>query len=136
MNKRLVKLSALLLIVAIDFVWAEENVSTRYQAEQNCRRLSGHVIKERRGDHANYDICLLMDNRQCETVAMLEGWCPTRGLKVTGLSSPQERYCILTGGSILSVGKPEEKERVAQCSRAGVRCDLGEYFVGRCLLDY
>jgi len=54
---------------------------------------------KKRGDGAEYGVCIFPDDRQCEEWALLRGECKKGGARVTGLHKQEQIYCALLGGT-------------------------------------
>jgi len=94
-------------------------------ASQFCADSGGKLRIETRGDGGQYGVCDLGDNRLCEEWALLRGNCPIEGLKVTGYTSPQQVYCVITGGSL--------SEDQGECLMlSGSICKLEALWMGQC----
>ena len=102
-------------------------------ASANCVKNGGKVVVEKRGDGGEYGMCLFEDNRQCEEWALFRGNCPVGGIKVTGYATPAGRYCAITGGEYtVTANSNKENEQGACFFKNGVRCDVWEYYDGKC----
>ncbi len=91
-------------------------------ASVNCLDKGG-VSEIVEGPKGQYGICVFEDNLQCEEWALMNGACPEGGIKVTGYTNEEEKYCAITG-NVVEDGKcllPEGKE-----------CDLIEFYNGEC----
>ena len=102
-------------------------------ASVNCVKKGGKVVIEKRGDGGEYGICLFEDNRQCEEWAMFRRNCPAGGIKVTGYVTPAAQYCAITGGEYAITANSNKENEQGTCSfKNGVRCDVWEYYDGKC----
>lgn len=72
-------------------------------ASENCIKRGG-TLEIRKNKIGEYGVCLFEDNRQCEEWALLRGYCPIGGLKITGYDNEAEVYCAITGGKVEDVG--------------------------------
>jgi putative hemolysin len=105
-------------------------------ASENCIKHGGKLIIEKRGDGGEYGICLFEDNRQCEEWAMLRGNCPVGGIKVTGYVTPAARYCAIEGGEYKITANSNMENEQGVCTFVnGKKCDVWEYFNGKCIPD-
>ncbi|HKE84686.1 MAG TPA: DUF333 domain-containing protein, partial [Vicinamibacterales bacterium] len=73
-------------------------------ASTHCVEQGGKLGIERRPDGAEFGVCFLEDNRQCEEWALLRGECPPTGAKITGYNTQAGRYCAITGGRYAVTG--------------------------------
>jgi len=102
-------------------------------ASENCINQGGKLVIEKRGDGGEYGICLFEDNRQCEEWAMLRGNCPVGGIKVTGYVTPAAQYCAITGGVYTITADSNMENEQGECSfKNGEKCDVWEYYKGKC----
>lgn len=102
-------------------------------ASANRVKQGGEVVIEKRRDGGEHGICLFEDNRQCEEWAMLRGSCSVGGIKVTGYVTPAAQYCAITGGKYtITANSNKENEQGTCCFKNGVRCDVWEYYDGKC----
>jgi hypothetical protein len=102
-------------------------------ASQNCIEQGGELVIEARPDGAQFGVCIFEDNLQCEEWAMLNGDCPTGGIKVTGYVTPAGRYCAITGGEYTVTGESAGGDEQGTCTfKNGAVCDAGEYYNGTC----
>lgn len=102
-------------------------------ASANCIKKGGNVVIEKRGDGGEYGICLFEDNMQCEEWAMFRGNCPVGGIKVTGYVTPASQYCAITGGEYAITANDNMENEQGTCSfRNGIKCDVWEYYDGKC----
>lgn len=102
-------------------------------ASENCVKSGGRLSIEKRGDGGEYGVCLFEDNRQCEEWALLRGDCPMGGIKVTGYVTPASRYCAITGGEYTITANSNMENEQGICSfKNGKKCDVWEYFNGKC----
>jgi dipeptidase D len=102
-------------------------------ASENCLKQGGTLSIEQRGDGGQYGICFFEDNRQCEEWALLRGDCPVGGRKVTGYVTPAARYCAITGGTYAVTGNSNTDNEQGTCTfKNGTRCDVWDYFNGKC----
>ena len=102
-------------------------------ASENCVKLGGKLVIEKRGDGGEYGICYFEDNRQCEEWALLNGDCPVGGRKVTGYITKAAAYCAISGGSyqITALGGSDQEKGTCTFKNGAV-CDAEEYYNGRC----
>ncbi len=102
-------------------------------ASENCVNKGGQLVIEKRGDGGEYGICLFEDNMQCEEWAMLRGNCPVGGIKVAGYVTPAARYCAITGGNYTITANSNMENEQGTCSfKNGKKCDVWEYYNGKC----
>ena len=102
-------------------------------ASANCIKKGGKVVIEKRGDGGEYGICLFEDNRQCEEWAMFRGNCPVGGIKVTGYVTPAAQYCAITGGQYAITANSNKENEQGVCTfKNGEKCDVWEYYDGKC----
>jgi putative hemolysin len=98
-----------------------------------CIEKGGSLTIRKRGDSGEYGICIFADGRQCEEWALMRGECPVGGVQVTGLVTPEARYCGITGGDYRVVGKSETGREEGRCTFTnGHSCDAGAYYEGKC----
>ncbi|MEL0089948.1 MAG: DUF333 domain-containing protein [Rhodospirillales bacterium] len=67
-------------------------------ASTYCLEKGGQLFLEQDKDGARHGICIFEDNRQCEEWALFRDSCPIGGIKVTGYSSWEEKFCAIRGG--------------------------------------
>ena len=67
-------------------------------ASKHCSEKGGKLFFEQGKDGTRHGICYFEDNRQCEEWALFRGNCPLGGIKVTGYSSWEEKFCAIRGG--------------------------------------
>lgn len=72
----------------------------------NCTQQGGTPQTKKNPSGTLYDVCVFEENRQCEIWALLNGQCPTGGLKITGYENDAQIYCIITGGTVKMDTKP------------------------------
>jgi putative hemolysin len=102
-------------------------------ASENCVKQGGTLSIQKRGDGGEYGICLFEDARQCEEWAMMRGECPVGGIKVTGYLTPAAQYCAITGGEYAITGNSGEENEQGTCTfKNGKKCDVWDYFNGKC----
>jgi putative hemolysin len=102
-------------------------------ASVNCIERGGTLTIRKRGDGGEYGICTFADGRQCEEWALMRGECPTDGVRVTGLVTPEARYCAITGGNYTVVGKSDREREEGRCTFPnGHSCNAGAYYEGKC----
>lgn len=90
-----------------------------------CREQGGSLQIKKNNMGGEYGICYFMDNRQCEEWALLRGFCPVGGIKVTGFNTDQEIYCAILGGQTFTGGQ------VCAFSN-GAECNLNDLYDGNC----
>lgn len=106
---------------------SQQTTSLANPASQNCINLGGQ-LEIRNNKIGQYGVCLFDDNRQCEEWALLRGWCPLGGLKVTGYENEAQVYCAITGGQVEGVGTATQ-----MCKRVdGTYCNAQANFDGDC----
>ena len=101
-------------------------------ASVNCTDKGGQLEIKKAGDNGEYGVCIFEDNRQCEEWALLRGVCPEGGLKITGYATDAEVYCAITGGTYNVPNEKAEKEQGTCEFKSGKKCDVWEYFNGKC----
>jgi putative hemolysin len=102
-------------------------------ASVNCIERGGILTIRKRGDGGEYGICTFADGRQCEEWALMRGECPAGGVRVTGLVTPEARYCVLTGGSYTADRKGNTQREAGSCTFPdGRSCAAGAYYEGKC----
>lgn len=115
----------LILICVSLSIYATTLKALANPASQFCADSGGKLRIETRGDGGQYGVCDLGDNRLCEEWALLKGKCPTEGVKATGYTSPQQIYCVITGGSL--------SEDQGEClMMTGSICKLEALWMGQC----
>lgn len=101
-------------------------------ASKNCVENGGTLIMKKRGDSAEYGVCVFEDNRQCETLSLLNNECPMGGLKVAGYITEAATYCAIMGGSYEITGNANEVED-GNCSFfSGKICNVWDLYNGKC----
>lgn len=80
----------------------EENKQLANPASLYCVEQGGKLILAIHGDGGEYGICFFEDNRQCEEWALFRKECPVGGVKVTGYTKPESKYCAIRGGQVLN----------------------------------
>jgi putative hemolysin len=101
-----------------------EAMSLSNPAAINCVTKKGTLKTITRKDGNQYNICYLMDNRQCEEWALFRGDCPINGRKINGYDKEEQVYCVITGGQV-DISKNT-------CKFQGQTCDLVKYYDGTC----
>ncbi len=102
-------------------------------ASEYCVQQGGALAIEKRGDGAEFGICVFEDNRQCEEWALLRGQCPVGGRKVTGYITAAGRYCAITGGDYQVTSPGTDQSEGGRCTLPdGRSCDAWDYYNGRC----
>lgn len=98
-------------------------------ATQLCESNQGeiHQIQDPMGEGPTF--CYFPDNRQCEINALLEGFCPIEGIKVTGFDSNQEVWCASLGG------KTVVNSNICTFKNGAI-CDLNELAAQTCPLHF
>lgn len=105
-------------------------------ASVNCLEKGGRLGIHKRGDGGEYGICTFADGRQCEEWALWRGECPPEGVAVATDASPEERYCLITGGTYRAPGPPDAGGEGGTCNLpGGSACDARGYYAGRCPPD-
>jgi len=101
-------------------------------ASENCVKQGGTVsIVD--GPKGQYGVCVFEDNRQCEEWALMNGGCPTGGVKITGYVTEAAVYCAITGGDYAVAGSSGEKDEQGTCTfKSGKSCDVWKYYQGEC----
>ena len=67
-------------------------------ASSYCLKKGGKIFFEQDKNGNKHGICGFEDNRQCEEWALFRDSCPVGGIKVTGYSSWEEKFCAIRGG--------------------------------------
>jgi hypothetical protein len=105
-------------------------------ASKNCAKQGGKLAILKRGDGAEYGVCVFADNMQCEEWAMFRGDCPVGGVKVSDYLTQSAQYCIITGGKYQIAGSNKTNQEQGTCSfKNGNACDVWEYLTGKCNPD-
>lgn len=105
-------------------------------ASENCLKLGGKLVIEKRGDGGEYGVCLFEDNRQCEEWALFRGECPIGGRKITGYVTAAAGYCAITGGEYHITGNSGTDQETGTCTfKNGRACDAADYFNGKCTAE-
>jgi len=94
-------------------------------AAQYCIQNGGAVMYEKHPDGTGYGVCVFPGRKQCEVWAMYSGICQGGGQYVDADAGPEEKYCVISGGTynpstgscILSTGKI---------------CNAHDYYLGNC----
>lgn len=137
MKKTLIITSFVILLLVIIFAvyrfsLAHKQVINRVQlanpASENCNKVGGNLVMEKRGDGGEYGLCYFDDNRACEEWALLRGDCPLGGVKTTGFDAIDQKYCAWLGGSTLAVSQ-------SVCTfKDGSSCPTEEFYNGKCFV--
>lgn len=98
-------------------------------ASSHCVQVGGTLKIQKRGDGAEYGVCYLMDNRQCDEWALFNGQCPLEGMKVTGYTTPAQVYCAIQGAKILIVSNDSDSDCLFS---DGSLCTVQAFFDGKC----
>jgi putative hemolysin len=102
-------------------------------ASVNCIERGGTLTIRKRGDGGEYGICTFVDGRQCEEWALMRGECPADGVRVTGLVTPEARYCAITGGRYTADRKGNAQREEGRCTFPdGRSCNARAYYDGKC----
>lgn len=102
-------------------------------ASENCVKLGGRLVIEKRGDGGQYGICYFEDNRQCEEWALLRGDCAVGGRKVTGYTTKAATYCAICGGTYQITSQGGSDAEKGTCTfKSGAVCDADEFYNGQC----
>lgn len=102
-------------------------------ASVNCIERGGALTIRKRGDGGEYGICTFADGRQCEEWALMRGECPADGVRVTGLVTPEARYCAITGGLYTADRKGNAQREESRCTLPdGRSCNARAYYDGKC----
>jgi len=92
---------------------------------EKCNEQGGNIIKKKRGDGADYEVCIFEEDRQCEVYALIAGECKKGGVPITGFSKQEQIYCAILGG--------QNSDVQDICSfKDGTHCELRELFNGTC----
>jgi uncharacterized protein len=75
------------------------SVALANPASENCIQQGGVLLIKKRGDGAEYGVCIFQDDRQCEEWALFHGECRKGGARVTGYNKQEQIYCALLGGT-------------------------------------
>jgi putative hemolysin len=101
-------------------------------ASVHCMEQGGRHVVER-GPAGEFGVCLFEDNRQCEEWALLRGYCPAGGIRVTGYVTPAAQYCAITGGRYAITGRSGAADEQGMCTLPdGKVCDADAYHRGMC----
>lgn len=99
---------------------------------KNCLDNGGTLEKKKRGDGKEYDICLFEDNRQCESLSLLNNECPKGGLKITGYITEASSYCAILGGKYEITGNTNDIEDGTCTFFGGKLCNVWDLYNGKC----
>jgi len=94
-------------------------------ASVNCVDKGGKVSIIN-GPKGEYGVCIFDDNRQCEEWAMYKGDCPVGGVKITGYTTQQARYCEIIGGDYVETDNT--------CHKGTLTCPVKKLYSGDCVL--
>jgi len=125
----------ILIILGFEYFYNNPNKGAKSAlanpASVNCVK-NGGTLEIRKNKMGEYGVCLFEDNQQCEEWALLRGWCPVGGVKVTGYENDTEVYCAITGGTVEGVGTP-----TPMCKRIdGTYCNVQANLDGDCPFPY
>lgn len=111
---------------------AKDGAGIANPASENCVKQGGNVsIVD--GPKGQYGVCVFEDNLQCEEWALMNGDCPTGGVKITGYVTEAAVYCAITGGDYTVTGNSGEKDEQGTCAfKSGKSCDVWKYYRGEC----
>lgn len=85
--------------------WTDHSSGSQIDPPSNyCFRVGGTVTIHTRGDGHIYKLCQFTDNRACEVWALFRGDCPVGGVRITGLDTIAQYYCVWLGGETLAGG--------------------------------
>jgi putative hemolysin len=102
-------------------------------ASAHCVKQGGTSSIRKRGDGAEYGLCVFENNRQCEEWAMFRGDCPIGGIIITGYVTPAAQYCATAGGTYRTTANSNTDQEKGTCTdRNGRTCDARLYFAGGC----
>ena len=102
------------------------NVTMANPASTNCVDKGGKVSIVQ-GPKGEYGVCEFDDKRQCEEWAMFRGDCSVGGVKITGYTTQEARYCAIVGG--------DYTEKNDTCQRGKISCPAKQLYNGECQLD-
>lgn len=107
---------------------------TANPASENCVKSGGTLEVRKNGAGDTYGVCLFEDNHQCEEWSLLQGHCPSGGLRVTGYITDASRYCALRGGKyiITAYATATERERGTCTLPNDKTCDVYDLWNGTC----
>jgi putative hemolysin len=95
-------------------------------ASVNCKNKGGNLTIQTKPDGSQYGLCYFEDNRACEEWALMRGDCPVGGVKTTGYSTDQQKYCAWVGGQTTTVAN-------AICTfKDKTVCSLDDLYNGAC----
>ena len=66
--------------------------------DKDCLDRGGKVELRRRGDTAEYRVCVLFGGKECEVSMFRLEECPPQGLSILGYKTQAARYCVDYGG--------------------------------------
>lgn len=99
---------------------------------KNCLDAGGILENKKRGDGTEYSVCIFEDNRQCETLSLLNNECPKEGVKITGYITEAATYCAVLGGKYEITGNTDDVED-GNCSFfSGKICNVWDLYSGKC----
>ena len=101
-------------------------------AAKNCSDSGGILETKKRGDGAEYNLCIFEDNRQCETLSLLNNECPKGGFKITGYITEAATYCAVLGGKYEITGNTDEVEDGSCSFFSGKVCNVWDLYNGKC----
>lgn len=107
---------------------AEKTATTSLSnpASEYCIKVGGTLESQTRGDGGEYAVCNFEDNQSCEEWALYRRNCPIGGIKTTGYDTPEEIYCVLTGGKTTATPN-------SSCTLPGGNvCSNSDLYNGKC----
>lgn len=106
---------------------AQEQIGLANPASINCIEKGG-TLEIRENKQGQYWVCLFEDNRQCEEWALLRGYCPVGGVKITWYENDAQIFCAITGGEVEGMGT-----ETPMCKRIdGTLCNAQANLDGEC----
>jgi len=134
----LILLAITILMGGCDAPTAQPTVppQTANPASENCLKLGGKLVIEKRGDSGEFGVCLFEDNLQCEEWALYRGECPVGGRKITGYTTEAARYCAITGGEYHITANGGTDQETGTCNFKNNRaCQAADYYNGKCTAE-
>lgn len=106
--------------------------------EKSCLDRGGKVELRRRGDGAEYRICVLFGGKECEISMFRLQQCPSHGLSILGYKTQAARYCIDYGGEYRATQDKNYKttKEAGTCVFiSGRKCPALDFWNGKCLKE-
>lgn len=95
-------------------------------ASVNCTEKGGKLTIEMKEDGSEYGLCTFENSMLCEEWALMRGDCPVGGVEVTSYDSPQQVFCVISGG------QTEAAENATCTFPNGTVCSVDLYYQGLC----